>query len=85
MMKTDMTAPDAPSMIFRVVSVIVSSPNVVSIVDSSVSMDTTADARLIDLDAEYTGLLYLRYLTVLIMASVSEVRVYAAMAIVVIS
>ena len=84
-MKTDMTAPDAPSMIFRVVSVIVSSPNVVSIVDSSISMDTAAAARLIAFDAEYTGLLYLRYFTVLMMASVSDVNVYAANAIVVIS
>ena len=85
MIKTEIAPPDAPSRILRVVKSIVPSLNVVSIVDSKVSTDTTADARLIALDAEYTGLLYLRYLTVLIMASVSEVKVYAAMAIVVIS
>lgn len=54
-------------------------------VDSRVSTDTHADARLIAFDAEYTGLSYLRYLTVFIIASVSDVNVYAASAIVVIS
>jgi len=74
-----------PSRMRRPVKLIVPSPKVVSIVDSSVNIDTHAEARLIALDAEYTGLLYLRYFTVLIMASVREVNVYAAMAIVVIS
>ena len=54
-------------------------------VDSNVSIDTHAAARLMALDAEYTGLLYLRYFTVFTMARASEVNVYAAIAIVVIS
>ena len=85
MIKTEIAPPDAPSRIRWVVISIVPSLNVVSIVDSKVSTDTTADARLIALDAEYTGLLYLRYLMMFTMAKVNDVKVYAAIAIVVIS
>ena len=80
-----MAPPDRPRKSRRPARSTVPSPNVVSIVDSSVSMDTHADARLIAFDAEYTGLLYLRYFTVFMIASVKEVNVYAAIAMVVIS
>ena len=85
MMKTEITPPLTPSRILWANRSIVPSPNVVSIVDSSVSMETHAAARLIPLEAEYTGLLYLRYFTAPIIAIVKEPNVYAAIAIVVIS
>jgi len=57
---------------------------VVSIVDSSVNIDTSAAAKLIALDAEKTGLLYFLYFMTLTIAVVSAVNVYAAIAIAVI-
>jgi hypothetical protein len=48
----EITPPLAPSIILREVRSIVSPPNVVSIVDSSVSIETQATARLIAFDAE---------------------------------
>ena len=72
-------------MILRVVKSVVSFPKVVSMVDSNVSIDTHADARLIAFDAEYTGLPILRYFTVFIIARTRDIKVYAAIAIVVIS
>jgi hypothetical protein len=85
MINADITPPDMHSRMRLPVKLIVPLPNVVSIVDSSVNIDTHAEARLIVFEAEYTGLLYLRYFTVLIIASVSEVNVYVAKAMVVIS
>lgn len=85
MINMEITPPEVPSMILRVVRFIVSSPKVVSMVDSRVSMDTHADARLIAFDAEYTGLPILRYFTVFIIALARDIKVYAAIAIVVIS
>ena len=55
-----------------------------SIVDSSVSIDTSAAAKLIAFDAEKTGLLYFLYFTTLIIATVKDVKVNAAIAIAVI-
>ena len=52
MINTAITPPDIPRKIRRIVRLIVESPKVVSIVVSSVSMDTHADARLIALAAE---------------------------------
>ena len=85
MINTEITPPLAPSIILRAVRSIEPSLNVVNMVDSNVSIDTHAAARLMAFDAEYTGLLYLRYFTVFTMARASEVNVYAAIAIVVIS
>ena len=85
MINADISPPDTPRKMRRSVKDIVSLPKVVSIVDSSVNIDTHAEARLTILDAEYTGLLYFRYFIVLIIATVSEVNVYAASAIVVIT
>ena len=53
----------------------ISPPKVVSIVDSSVSIDTTAEVSPITRDAERTGLLYLRYLNTFMIAKVNEVKV----------
>ena len=61
-----------------------SSPKAESIALSSVSTETAAEARLIALAAENSGLLYFLYLTTFTMAIVSEVKVNAASAIVVI-
>ena len=83
--KTEIAPPVAASIILRMERVTVSAPKVVSMVDSSVINETQADARLIAFDAENTGLLYLRYRTMLTMETVNAVKVYAAMAIVVIS
>lgn len=85
MINTEIAPPVAPSKIRRSVKFIVPSPKVVSIVDSSVSIETHADVREIAFDAEYTGLLYLRYFITSMMANVREVNVYAAKAMVVIS
>ena len=74
-MNTEIAAPDVPSKIRLSVKLIVLSPNVVSIVDSRVSIDTQAEARLIAFDAEKTGLLYLRYFTMFTVAIVNEVNV----------
>ena len=63
---------------------IVPSLKVVNMVEVSVSIDTQADAKLIALDAENTGLLYFLYFTMLTIAAVNDAKVYAAMAIVVI-
>ena len=82
--KAEIAPPVAPSIHFCSTAVIVPSPKVVSIVDSSVSIDTSAAAKLIALDAEKTGLLYLRYFTTLTIATVNAVKVYAAIAIAVI-
>ena len=49
---SEITPPVTPSIIFCSIAVIVSSLNVVSIVDSSVSIETSAAAKLIALDAE---------------------------------
>ena len=51
--------PTLPSIIFWVSTSIVPSLKVVNIVDVSVSIDTQAAAKLIALDAEKTGLLYI--------------------------
>jgi len=80
-----MTPPVQPSKIFLVIASMVPSPKVVSIVASRVNIDTHAEAKLTALDAEYTGLLYLRYFTILIIATVKAVKVYAARTMVVIS
>ena len=85
MINADITPPLAPSMIFCVSISIVPSLKVVSIVDSSVSIETQAEAKLIAFEAEYTGLLYLRYLITFMIAKVKEVKVYAAIIMVVIS
>ena len=85
MMKTDTTAPEIAKNSFRVPISMVPSPNVVNMVDSNVNIDTHAATRFMVLDAEYTGLLYLRYFTIFMMARVIDVKVYAAKAIVVIS
>ena len=74
MTNMDIAPPDEARKICRV-KMLIFLPNVVSIVDSNVSIDTHADAKLIDFEAKYTGLLFLRYLTILIMASVKEVKV----------
>ncbi|MDY3769095.1 MAG: hypothetical protein SOZ83_05810 [Sphaerochaetaceae bacterium] len=78
MMNIEITHPVATSIIRRDVKSIVSSPKVVSIVDSNVSIDTQAAARLIALEAEYTGLLYLWYFTMLVISFVKAVKVFAA-------
>ena len=75
MMSTEIAPPVAPSIHFCSTAVIVPSLKVVSIVDSSVSIDTRAAAKLMALAAENTGLLYLRYFTKLMMATVIEVKV----------
>ena len=74
-----------PSKIRFPVKLIVSFQNVVSIVDSSVSIDTQAEARLIAFEAEYTGLSYWRYFIMLIIANAIVINVYVAKVIVVIS
>ena len=63
----------------------VCAPKVESIVASRVSIDTLAAARLIAFVDVYTGLLYFRYFMIFTIAKVSEVKVYAARAMVVIS
>ena len=50
--KADIAPPDAPRRIRLSNSVMVPSPKVVSIVDSRVSIDTQAEARLIAFEAE---------------------------------
>ena len=62
-----------------------SAPNAVSIVASSVSIETKAEARLIARAAEYTGFSSRLYLITPIIARVRAVKVYAASAMVVIS
>lgn len=84
MISKEIVPPVAPNIHFCWVAVIVSPPNVVSIVDSSVSIDTNAAAKLIALAAENTGLLYFLYFTTLIIANVNAVKAYAAIAIAVI-
>ena len=74
-----------PKKSLRVNKSMLPSLKVVNIVASSVSMETHAEARLTPFDAEYTGLLYFLYLTIFIIATVKEVKVYAAIAMVVIS
>ena len=81
---TEITPPVQPRNVFLVIAFILPSPKVVSMVASKVSIDTQAAARLIALDAEYTGLLYFLYLITFTIATVSAVNVYAAMAIAVI-
>ena len=76
MIKAEITPPLEPSKILRSANDIVPSLNVVSIVDSSVSIETQAAASPIAFDAEYTGLLYLRYLTTFIIAIVIVPNVY---------
>ncbi len=73
-----------PSIILREARDIEPSLKVVSIVDSNVSIDTQAAAMLIVLLANNMGLLYLRYLMRLMIATVNVVNVYAAIAIAVI-
>ena len=85
MMKMDTAAPVNPSISLSVEASISAPPKVVSIVDSSVSTDTAAAAKDIALAAEYTGLLYFLYLTALTIAIGMARKVYAAMAMVVIS
>ena len=83
-MKIEIAPPLAPRNIF-LCTFSIEAPKAESIEDSSVSIDTEAAAKLIALVAEYTGLSYLRYFTVFIIAKVNDVKVYAAIAIVVIS
>ena len=85
MINIETAAPLIPINAICLCSVIVPLLNVVSMVLSRVSMDTQAAAKEIALEAEYAGLLYLRYLIKLIIARVSVVKVYAAIAIVVTS
>ena len=80
----DIAAPVSPSISFCSDTDIVLSLKVVSIVDSSVSIDTRAAAKLMAFDAEKTGLLYFLYLITLIIATANVVNVYAAIAIAVI-
>ena len=84
MINTNTAPPTDESISLRDIISIVPSLKVVNIVDVSVIIDTHAAAKLMALDAEYTGLLYLRYLTILTIATVNVVKVYAAIAIVVI-
>ena len=74
-MNKQIAPPVQPSIILLSIGVIVPSLKVVSIVDSKVSIETQAAARLMALDAENTGLLYFRYLITFIIAIVSEVKV----------
>ena len=76
--------PTLPSIIFFARAPIVPSSNAVSMVDVRVSMETQAEAKLMDLEAEKTGLLYFLYLTTFTIAIVKDVNVYAAMVIAVI-
>ena len=71
---TDTTVPVSASIscLKKTLSV---SPKVLSIVDSNVIIDTLAAARLMILDAEYIGLLYLRYRTRLMSAIVTDAKV----------
>ena len=84
MINTQITPPVDPSIALRVAASILPSAKVVSIVDSSVSIETSAAARVITFDAENTGLLYFRYSIIPIIAMISDVNVYAAMVIAVI-
>ena len=84
MINTEIAPPVAPSIIFRSMALIVSEPNVVSIVASRVSTDTTAAAKLIAFEAEKAGLLNFLYFMTLIIANVSVVNVYDAIAMAVI-
>ena len=52
MINSEIAPPDVPSKMRRSAMLIVPSPKVVSIVDSSVSIETHADAKLIAFDAE---------------------------------
>jgi len=79
-----MAPPVAPSIHFCIAGVMLESLNVVSMVDSRVSIDTSAAARLMAFDAENTGLLYFLYFTTFTIATVNAVNVYAAIAIAVI-
>ncbi len=81
----DTVPPRSPSINLRDKRSIVPSSKVVSIVDVSVIIDTQAAAILMAFDAENTGLLYLLYFTILTIATVKAVNVYAAIAMVVIS
>ena len=85
MIKRETAAPVDPSIILCESASISVPLKVVSIVDSRVSIDTAAAARDIALAAEYTGLLYFLYLTAFTIARGTAVKVYAAIAIVVIS
>lgn len=60
-------------------------PNVVSIVDSRVIIDTNADVKLIALADDIIGLLYFRYLMTFFIANANAINVNNAIAIVVIS
>ena len=60
------------------------SPNAASIAVSRDNIDTSADAKLICLTADSMGLWYFRYFTILMIAIVKAVNVYAAIAIVII-
>ena len=83
-MSREIAPPVAPSIHFCSTADMVPSLKAVSIVDSSVSIDTRAAARLIAFDAENTGLLYFLYLITFTIAKLNEVKVYAAIAIAVI-
>ena len=76
--------PTPPSISFCERGSIVPSLKTVSIVEVRVTIETHAAAKLIAFEAETTGLLYFLYFTILIIAIVKDINVYAAMAIVVI-
>ena len=82
--KAETAVPVVPSIILREAKDIEPLLKVVSMVDSKVSIDTQAAAMLIVLLADNMGLLNLRYLIRLMIATVNVVNVYAAIAIAVI-
>ena len=82
---SEIAPPESAKKSLRVARLVLSPPKVVSIVDSSVNTETLAAARLIALEAEYTGLPNLRYFITFTIAIPSEPKVYAAIAMVVIS
>ena len=84
MINAETAPPVAASSHFCPSAVSVPSSKELSMVDSSVSIDTSAAARLMALDAENTGLLYFLYLMTLTIATVNAAKVYAAIAIAVI-
>lgn len=84
MITTLTTAPLIPNIILRNNTDLEPSLNIVNIVVSSVNIDTQAAAKLIDFPADKIGLLYFLYLIESMIAIVSDVNVYVAIAIVMI-
>ena len=78
------TATPVRSVMIPRISSVFSSLKALNMAVSKVSIDTQAAARLIAFDADMTGLLYRRYLTIFTIARDIDAKVYAAIAIVVI-